>query len=416
MLLAVAACSGDDRKLGPALRVGFVWPYSGTLAPGRSRGEPGIDLAIAQINEAGGVLGQRIELVKKDGPDLETVPIVTQELLDEGVELIVGPYAYLTQAAQLTIPAGALVLSASQVVERDQLETGLAWNALPSFAVQSAGAFSAIAARTSNYVLVVRESLPAASIAAIQAAATQAGVAMSTELIPDAALASPDSYDFAPHIAELLGANSGGDWVLAPFLPTNVATKLLLQLTDSAAPAEYPHVYADASLVGNAEFTIFLPAQLADRVFSVAHVFPEHLAPAFDAEYRAVFQGQPDYVAGLTYDMMYHLALAIEAAGSAAPAQVAQQLRAVANGGTVVSHDWGALRELAARGEDIDYQGPTGPYDYDPVGQRADWTVREWKVSTATGTATWQAEPEMRQCVDSSGQGTVTCSPYAPRQ
>ncbi|HNK18955.1 MAG TPA: ABC transporter substrate-binding protein, partial [Piscinibacter sp.] len=63
--LALAAPLVASAQPGP-IRVGVVTPLSGTYAGIGQQVKWGLDLAAAQINAAGGVMGRKLELVYED--------------------------------------------------------------------------------------------------------------------------------------------------------------------------------------------------------------------------------------------------------------------------------------------------------------------------------------------------------------
>ena len=73
------------------------------------------------------------------------------------------------------------------------------------------------------------------------------------------------------------------------------------------------------------------------------------------------------------YDATFLIALAIEQAGSADRAKISEALRAVAGPpGTVIRPgEWSAAKEAIAAGEDINYEGASGPVDFDENGDVA---------------------------------------------
>jgi len=74
-----------------------------------------------------------------------------------------------------------------------------------------------------------------------------------------------------------------------------------------------------------------------------------------------------------TYDATFLALLAIEQAGSADRAKMAEALRAVASapGEKVGPGDWAKAKALIAEGKDIDYDGAGGNYDFDENGDVA---------------------------------------------
>lgn len=73
------------------------------------------------------------------------------------------------------------------------------------------------------------------------------------------------------------------------------------------------------------------------------------------------------------YDATFLIALAIEQAGSADRAKISEALRAVAGPpGTVIRPgEWSAAKEAIAADEDINYEGASGPVDFDENGDVA---------------------------------------------
>src|SRR5688572_16582674 len=67
LVAGLTACGGDDPEVGP-IRLGVIAPLSGDLAAGGPDIEASMQLAVEEINGAGGVLGRELELeVQDDG-------------------------------------------------------------------------------------------------------------------------------------------------------------------------------------------------------------------------------------------------------------------------------------------------------------------------------------------------------------
>ncbi|MFZ9751907.1 MAG: ABC transporter substrate-binding protein, partial [Candidatus Nanopelagicales bacterium] len=96
-LLVLAACSSSDDSSsdgasGAALKIGSLLPETGSLA---FLGPPefaGVDLAVQEINDAGGVLGQPVEHLRGDSGDSSTdiAQTTVDAHLAAGVGAIVG--------------------------------------------------------------------------------------------------------------------------------------------------------------------------------------------------------------------------------------------------------------------------------------------------------------------------------------
>ncbi len=101
--LALAACSsGDADTTGEseaaggstdALKIGSLLPLTGSLAFLGPPEVAGVDLAVAEINEAGGVLGSDVEHISADSSDADHADVAPQswtDLQSQGVSVVVG--------------------------------------------------------------------------------------------------------------------------------------------------------------------------------------------------------------------------------------------------------------------------------------------------------------------------------------
>ncbi|WP_263121297.1 ABC transporter substrate-binding protein [Cellulomonas sp. RIT-PI-Y] len=99
--LVLTACSSSDDSSGgetgsgdaSPLVVGTLLPQTGTLAYLGPPEVAGVDLAVQEINEAGGVLGSDVEVVHADSSDADHAEVATQsvtDLLSQDVQVIIG--------------------------------------------------------------------------------------------------------------------------------------------------------------------------------------------------------------------------------------------------------------------------------------------------------------------------------------
>ena len=89
--LAALTAAGCSRTSDP-IRVGAVYPLTGTQAEGGVDEYRGAKLAAALVNEDGGVGGRPIELVPIDVPSADAAPGAIGTLHDRGVDLVLGSY------------------------------------------------------------------------------------------------------------------------------------------------------------------------------------------------------------------------------------------------------------------------------------------------------------------------------------
>jgi branched-chain amino acid transport system substrate-binding protein len=101
-LVAVLMLGGACSKPEP-IRIGFLGGLSDRNADMGATGLEAVQLAVEQINRAGGVQGRRIELVARDdAQNPDTARRATQELIDAQVEAVIGPFT--SSMASVAVP------------------------------------------------------------------------------------------------------------------------------------------------------------------------------------------------------------------------------------------------------------------------------------------------------------------------
>jgi len=107
LALAASSCaSGSRNGAGAPLKVGLMYPMSGSQGPGGLEEERGAQLAAKLVNNTGGVAGRPIELVPLDVPEAGAAPAAVQTLASKGVRLVVGSYGS-TISAPAAVAASA---------------------------------------------------------------------------------------------------------------------------------------------------------------------------------------------------------------------------------------------------------------------------------------------------------------------
>jgi branched-chain amino acid transport system substrate-binding protein len=91
LCLAAITAAGCSHREDP-IRVGAVYPLTGTQAEGGLDEFRGAELAATLVNEDGGVGGRPIELVPIDVPSADAAPGAIGTLHDRGVDLVLGSY------------------------------------------------------------------------------------------------------------------------------------------------------------------------------------------------------------------------------------------------------------------------------------------------------------------------------------
>jgi branched-chain amino acid transport system substrate-binding protein len=111
IIAGLAAACASVAAAGPVpLRVGAIFPLSGSTAPGSTDEYLGATLAAQMVNAKGGIAGRAISLDVRDVEDQSQIPAAVAALHGDGVSVVLGAYS-----SQLSIPAAAAVSAAGMV-------------------------------------------------------------------------------------------------------------------------------------------------------------------------------------------------------------------------------------------------------------------------------------------------------------
>ena len=322
MVSAAAACSGDDSEAGP-IKIGYAAAVTGELAAYDS--PSGVQCAIDRVNDSGGVLGRQLELVVKDmASDPVQAGTVGQELLDEGVALILGPPTDDTALPIAQVAAGSSVAVLAVTATQPAL-TQAADNAfMTAYGDNQSGAVAAEVAYESGlrsaWLMLTRDigSYGIVTPNAFADAFTKLGGAVVGE--------GNWSYgvnEFGSQVNEIVGSSSAPDVVFfAGPVPDNAAFIRQLRAAGSDAVVYGTDGFDDPAFleVGQADIegTTFSTLGFPEAGSALLEFFDDCEARGHDV--RNVFTGMGG-------DAVAVVVAALESAGSAEPAGVMEALR-----------------------------------------------------------------------------------------
>lgn len=368
-----ATASGPE-PLDGALDIGTLLPLTGDLAFLGAAALAGVELAVSDLDDAGGVLGEPVGL--RHGDSAEGSPGVAEDeaarLLGAGADVLVGPLASGTTARvlPLVVDADAVLVSPASTssgldaLDRDGrlFRTGpdevLQGRALADLLRADGHRSVSIAARDDDYGATIAGSL--------------------TERFAEAGGTVRSRVDYDPagdavgsEVVDALDATADGI-VLVGLAETALVLDALV--ADGQGPRERSVYGTDGNLgerlgdlvsdrTGLACMRGLLPVARPDDGFA-ARVRSHD--PAL-----AALEGAGLDLAAEAYDAVVLAALAAQAAGSDAGGPIAGALGPVPVTGTACSDPVGCL-ELVAAGEDVTYVGPSGPVALDEEGNRSD--------------------------------------------
>ncbi|WP_232675868.1 ABC transporter substrate-binding protein [Nocardioides sp. R-C-SC26] len=385
-MLALSACGsddgdGDDEPTGNessssagakgdgTLTFGSLLPETGSLA---FLGPPefaGVDLAVQEINEAGGVLGKDVVHVRGDSGDTDSgiAPAETDELLAQGSDVIIGAASSgvsLTVIDQI-MDAGAVMFSPANTStafdEGDYAEPDNYFRTAPSDILQGAVmANLLIQDGRSNVTIMARQDAYGETLAKeIEKNLVAAGSNVTTTVYY-----GENAQSFDAQVSEVAAA--GGDaLVLVAFEET--VTIIPQLITAGAGPADVPTYFVDGNTAdySNDSSTPLPPGSLT----GVKGTIPgADSGGEFQDRLMAIDPNLTSFAyAAESYDAVITSALAAIAAGDDSGDAIAAALPGVTEGGTKCT-SFAECADLLADGEDIDYDGASGPIELGETG------------------------------------------------
>jgi len=368
--LALAGCSASSEPVAKGdgvLKLGAVIPLTGALAFLSPPEIAGIELAVQDINAAGGVLGKPVEFSiedSSDGDNPTVAPASATKLLSEGVDAIIGAAAsgvtrlIIDQITQAKVVQISMSNTAPDLSEWN--DGGYYFRTAPSDLLQGAIVGNQVVADGNENVGIIYqqtsygEGLEAKAKATIEAAGA---TVVSSLPFPEA------ETNFDSIVDETIAA--GADSVLV--ISYDEIKKIVPALQKKKFDGSKIYLvdgnlanFADQDWKGYIEGAKgTLPGGKLDEAFK------QRAADLYKEKYNEELK-ETAYLAE-TYDAVILLALAAEAAGSDAGEAIQSQMTAVSTGGTKVTNFADGLAVIKDGG-DVDYDGFSGPIEFDENG------------------------------------------------
>ena len=358
------AAKGDG-----TLRIGSLLPQTGDLA---FLGPPefaGVDLAIQDINAAGGVLGKDVEEFDADSgdgtPDIAGAEV--DKLFNQNVDAIIGAAASGVSVSVIDKITGSGVVHFSPANTAAGFDTyddnGLYFRTAPSDRLQGQVlANLAVEDGFSNVAIMARQDFYGEGLAEqVQATLEEKGATVS-----EFVLYAADAQNYTAEVNKV-AASKPDAIVLVAFEET---TKIVPQLiAKGVGPQDVQLYFVD----GNT-------ADYSDEKFDLTDVkgtipVPAEVDESFNDRLLEVDPKLKDFsYSAQSYDAAVIIALAAEAAGDDDGTAVGAEIINVTKEGTKCS-SFEECKGLIADGEDIDYEGVSGPTDMNDTGSPATGTI-----------------------------------------
>ena len=395
---ADAPATGSDG----VLRLGGILPETGNLA---FLGPPefaGVEAAIADVNAAGGVLGNDIEWLPGDsGDNGEVANATVDRLLAEDVDAFIGAASSgvsLTVIDKIT-QAGKVHFSPANTSPTftNYDDNGLYFRTAPSDVVQGAALADIMIAdgAASATFLVLNDAYGTGLLEFTQGPfEAQGGV---TDL---AEIYDPKAENFDDVVGKAIDAGSDAIVIIG----FDETSKILTGLIENGAGPADKLIYGTDGNMGNALASAFDdPTVLAGMRGTLPGVDVDGQLADFRDQLLAVDPSLQDFsYAAESYDTVIILALAATVAGSDDGVAVGAAINDVTRGGEKCTTFADCL-VLAEAGTDLDYDGVSGPLEFRDEGEPTQASILILEFD-ATGTI----------FVDGSVQGSVEVDAPAP--
>ena len=349
MVLAMAACGGEPANNGgndtpdaTTVKIGGIGPLTGAYANYGLSEKNGAELAVKEINEAGGIAGKQIELSYQDSQgESESAVNAYGKLMDWGMEVSLGG---VLSGETASIVAAArdddvLLLTPSGSADKCIDGSSLAFRVCFYDSFQGAAAAQYIKDNDIvDTVGVLYQSDVDYSVGLYNAFVEKCGE-LGITIAETQTFTSTTSTDFSTQVNALV--SSGVKLVFIPFYAEEAST-FLTQARGKFADGVYffgadgldgilAKVAQDPTIANN---VLMLTPFSADN--------PAENVQSFVKKYQEAYGATPDQFAADAYDAIYVIKAAVEKAGSTSGAALASALTSLTVEGVTGIMTWTA--------------------------------------------------------------------------
>lgn len=349
MVLAMAACGGEPANNGgndtpdaTTVKIGGIGPLTGAYANYGLSEKNGAELAVKEINEAGGIAGKQIELSYQDSQgESESAVNAYGKLMDWGMEVSLGCVLSGENASVVAAARDDDVLLITPSGSADKCIDGNDKAFRVCFYNSYQGAAAAQYIKDNNMVDTVGilyQSDNDYSVGLYNAFVAKCGE-LGITIAETQTFTSSTNTDFSTQVSALV--SSGVKLVFIPLYAEEAST-FLTQAHGKFADDVYffgadgldgilGKVEQDTSLANN---VLMLTPFAADN--------PAENVQSFVKKYQETYGATPDQFAADAYDAIYAIKAAVEKAGSTSGAALASALTSLTVEGVTGIMTWTA--------------------------------------------------------------------------
>lgn len=370
-LATLGLMASSSLALAEDTKIGALFDVTGPLANFVPPLLNAANLAIKDVNSNGGLLGGNAALVVGDAQAASqpAVDAATKLVNIENVPIIVGAFASgstIAAANAVIIPAGVVQISptATSPAMTDMADNDLLYRLVPSDNYQGE-----VLAK-----MVLDEGIKKVAVTYVN---NDYGVGIGNTFVASFKKHGGEVTAFEKHedkknsyrseLATLASAKPDALVVIAYVAGSGV--KIVKQAVEGGFFTRFIGTdgMRDDALIKEVGVDALKDSFFSSPASPDKNAAADVLHAAFNREYG---EGAEKPFVDQVYDVTFLAALAIEKAGSADRAKMAQALRSVATapGEKIGPGEWSKAKELIKAGTDIDYEGAGGSYEFDAKG------------------------------------------------
>jgi len=413
LILGSVSCAKEEDKKEETIKIGFIVSLTGDFA---SFGETMVNaarLAESEINEGGGVLGKKIELkICDDGTTPDGAKSCFDKLTSEGIKLIIGP---TTSLATIKGICGGNIQSCDPVKQKRVLiispsatsplitkidDDGLIWRNAPSDELQgevlaelARGKIEGLETMKVDKVSVIYRDDPYG--AKLAEKFKDEFEKLGGTVLKFVKYAEDKETGFSSEIQEAYGSGNPDALVLITFTKdgVNLLKDLKSYIEQNNKPK--PKLFGcDGNMSTSISGEKTITDLIKDNFVGTAPSAPvgSEIYKAFSQKYNQKYGKPPEVFNDNVYDLVYILAMGIQAAGEPDADKVKEKLPQLTAGGEKVKPvsaggNWKDIITKISQGVDIDYDGASGSNEFDDDGDVKSGIYNIWKVINNNGNA-----------------------------
>lgn len=349
MVLAMAACGGEPANNGgndtpdaTTVKIGGIGPLTGAYANYGLSEKNGAELAVKEINEAGGIAGKQIELSYQDSQgESESAVNAYGKLMDWGMEVSLGCVLSGENASVVAAARDDDVLLITPSGSADKCIDGNDKAFRVCFYNSYQGAAAAQYIKDNNMVDTVGilyQSDNDYSVGLYNAFVAKCGE-LGITIAETQTFTSSTNTDFSTQVSALV--SSGVKLVFIPLYAEEASTFLTQAHGKFADDVYFFGVDGLDGILGKVE----QDTSLANNVLMLtpfAADNPAENVQSFVKKYQEAYGATPDQFAADAYDAIYVIKAAVEKAGSTSGAALASALTSLTVEGVTGVMTWTA--------------------------------------------------------------------------